>query len=498
MGDRFSHDAPVLITYMGETAVSEREDLQRKLIQLQKEKSAFQAQCDLFQEFIRMARAPQETEFLKKTLAKIVGISVELTGADSGSLFLLDSDGVVVDSILARGEVSSETRSAVIGSVLKKGLAGWAVHHQQIGLVEDTRNDDRWLVFRDQPYEIRSAMAIPIVSGEMVLGILTLMHSDPGHFKAEMVDLMRITANQLALVLENAYLFSKLNESFRSLGIAKKKIDLYSKALEAELDRGRRIQKDFLPRQLPSLSNWAVEAFFQPARQVSGDFYDMFMLPGGYVAITTGDVCDKGVGSALFMALFRSLIRIYSRQTLLHRDFRGRPASVTDGAAGREPAEPSVALRAIDRTNDYIAREHGEMSMFATIFFCVLNPDNGELFYVNGGHEPVFVLRSQGIEPLHRTGPAVGLAERQNFGIRQTSLHRGDILFAYTDGLTEARSGRDELFTRQRLESLLAKPSESAAQLLENITSELSVHIGEAALEDDITFLILERMGPSI
>ena len=226
--------------------MSELDYLLRELDQLKKEKSAFQVQCDLFQDFISMARSPEETEFMKNTLRKIVEISTDLTGADLGSLFLLDSDGAVLDSILARGEVPPEIRSVLIGSVLKKGLAGWAVRNHQIGLVDDTREDKRWLVFPDQPYEIRSAMAIPIVSGEMVLGVLTLMHSSPGHFRRDMADLMKITANQLALVLENAYLFANLNESFQSLGIAKKKIDTYSKALEKELETGRRIQMDFL------------------------------------------------------------------------------------------------------------------------------------------------------------------------------------------------------------------------------------------------------------
>lgn len=466
--------------------MSDRDDLRRELLQLKKEKSAFRTQSALFQEFIQMARAPEETEFLNKTLAKIIRISADLTGAHSGSLFLLDSDGIVIDSILARGDVAEDTRRTVIGSVLKKGLAGWAVRHHQIGLVDDTREDERWLVLPEQPYEFRSAMAIPIVSGEMVLGILTLMHTDPGHFRAEMAELMRVTANQLALVLENAYLFSRLNESFRSLGIAKKKIDRYSRALEAELERGRRIQKDFLPRRLPELANWTVDAFFQPARQVSGDFYDMFRLPGGHTAITIGDVCDKGVGSALFMALFRSLIRIFARQAL---EGGTKPHRRQETAA----AETSAALAAIERVNDYIAREHGEMSMFATVFFCVLNSDSGQLSYVNAGHEPVFVLRAGRLEPLHRTGPAVGLMEGQHFETRHAVLHRGDTLFGYTDGLTDARSPRDARFTRKRLKTLLSAPAKSRQPLMKFVTAELFAHIDNAPLEDDVTVLILAR-----
>ena len=222
----------------------------------------------------------------------------------------------------------------------------------------------------------------------------------------------------------------------------------------------------------------------------------MFMLPGGYAGIAIGDVCDKGVGSALFMALFRSLIRIYSRQAFMSQsgfDPRSRNMAEKTGARTRQLGEPAGALRAIRLTNDYIAREHNEMCMFATVFFSVLNPETGELFYANGGHEPIFVLHRGGIEHLGKTGPAVGLIEGQDFEIRKTSLHPGETLFAYTDGVTDARSPADDLFGRKRLSTLLEQPAGSAKALLERIKSELFDHIDGAPLEDDITILILER-----
>ncbi len=477
--------------------MSELDRLQRENEQLRKEKSAYQAQCEIFEDFISMARSPDEPEFIKSTLRKIVEISEKLTGAELGSLFLLDSDGVVVDSVLARGEVSPEIKSVLIGSVFKKGLAGWVVHNRAVGLVDDTKEDTRWLVLPDQPYTIRSALALPIISGEMLLGILTLMHSLPGHFKWEMAELMKMAANQLALVLENAYLFANLDDSFKSLGKAKKKIEAYSKALERELDRGHRIQKDFLPRELPSPPNWAIRAHFQPARQVSGDFYDMFALPGDRYGIAIGDVCDKGVGSALFMALFRSLIRIFSGQTGLGQS-PVDPATPAKGSGGDRAAQksddPTTALQTVILTNDYIAQQHDEMCMFATIFFCVFNPDNGEIYYVNAGHEPVFVIGQNGIkEHLEQTGPAAGLFAQTNFACRQTCLQPGEQLFACTDGVIDARSAGGERFGRKRLVSLLSQPATTGVGLLESVKNQLADHIGQTPPEDDITMLIVQR-----
>lgn len=477
--------------------MSELDRLRRENEQLRKEKSAYQAQCEIFEDFISKVRSPDEPEFIKSTLRKIIEISENLTAAELGSLFLLDSDGVVVDSVLARGEVSPEIRSVLIGSVFKKGLAGWVVRNQAVGLVHDTANDERWLILPDQPYAIRSALTLPIISGEMLLGILTLMHSSPGHFQWEMVEVMKLAANQLALVLENAYLFAKLDDSFKSLGAAKKKIEAYSRALEKELDRGHRIQQDFLPRKLPSLPRWGIQAHFQPARQVSGDFYDMFALPGGLYGIAIGDVCDKGVGSALFMALFRSLIRIFSGQSGLSRSTVDPRNPEIDGLrdiAPKTPVGSTIALHTVILTNDYIARQHHRMCMFATLFFGVLDPGTGEICYVNAGHEPVFIIGPDGIKAsLQQTGPAAGMFEQMKFTCKKTHLQPGDLLFAYTDGVVDARAENDERFEKQRLAALLSQTAATDSELIERVKKRLDDHIGSTPLEDDITLLILQR-----
>ena len=477
--------------------MSELDRLKRENERLRKETSAYQAQCEIFEDFISMARSPGEPEYIKATLQKIIETSEKLAGAELGSLFLLDSDGAVVDSVLARGEVSPEIRSVLIGSVFKKGLAGWVFRNRAVGLVVDTTDDERWLMLPDQPYTIRSALALPIISSDMLLGILTLMHSSPGHFKWEMAELMKLAANQLALVLENVYLFAQLDDSFKSLGAAKKEIESYSRALEKELDRGHRIQKDFLPRKLPSLPDWQVKVHFQPARQVSGDFYDMFTLPGDTYGIAIGDVCDKGVGSALFMALFRSLIRIFSGQTGLSRSILENRIQAIDGLHERPSGDPigrTTALQTVVLTNNYIAQQHNRMCMFATIFFCVFNPDNGEIHYVNAGHEPVFVIGPNGIkESLQQTGPAAGMFTQMKFACKKTRLQPGDILFAYTDGIIDARSESDERFTREKLVSLLSEPAAAESELIDRVKSQVAGHIGESPLEDDITMLVLQR-----
>jgi sigma-B regulation protein RsbU (phosphoserine phosphatase) len=459
--------------------------------------AAFQAQSVLLEKFISMARSPDEPEVIKAMLRETIDTSVELTGAELGSLILLDSDGLVTDSILSRGEISPELSSMLIKSVLEEGLAGWVMHHRRIGLIKETEKDDRWLILPDQPYIARSALALPIISDDMLLGVLTLMHSMPDHFTKKIVALIQITTNQVALILENVYFFNNLNDSLQSLGQANKKIEAYSQALDRELEKCRQIQIDFLPKQLPHISDWHIEEFFFPASRVSGDFYDAFILPGGYTGLVIGDVCDKGVGSALFMALFRSLLRIFAGQAQLSRsliDTKSQTVGGTPDSASIRKYNQVDALRAVALTNDYIAQEHSEMCMFATLFFGVLDPKKGKLVYINGGHEAVFVIGQNGVkESLLSTGPGVGMFHGAKFEYKEIQLQPGEILFAYTDGVIDARSPGEERFTRKRLFSLLSQPADSALELMQRIGTSIFSHIGKAPQEDDITMLTLQR-----
>ncbi|MDH3327658.1 MAG: SpoIIE family protein phosphatase [Desulfobulbaceae bacterium] len=280
------------------------------------------------------------------------------------------------------------------------------------------------------------------------------------------------------------------------------KVELYSQMLRNELERGRRMQKSFLPGELLKIDNWELMPYFKPARQVAGDFYDIFKLPGGCIGLVVADVCDKGVGAALFMALFRSLIRVFSGKTMLEgfvlpsQEISAEMLDTTDKMLEMTNFEHLKMLNAIKLTNNYIALNHGDLSMFATVFFGVLNPENGLLSYVNGGHEPVVITSPQGgiKEYLSPTGPAVGVMPDVEFLIKQTILGPGETMFAYTDGVTEALSDDGKEFSRERLLALLDEPFSSTEELLGSIAEQLNMHMGHAEQFDDITMLALRRL----
>jgi sigma-B regulation protein RsbU (phosphoserine phosphatase) len=460
-----------------EVVLKDSSVLREELNRLRNEKSAFKAQSKLLEKFVSLARSPGKDKMLIKILQKTLEVFAGLTGAEKGSLFLLDRKGVVIESILTRSDATPEQRSRLIGHVLDKGLAGWVRRHREVGLIMDTKEDDRWLDLPDQPYTVRSALAVPILRDEKLLGLLTLLHTQTGHFSAETAELMKMIAGQIAIALENASLYAKLSN--------------YSKALNAELEKGKKIQRDFLPAEIPRIPGWEINTCFHPARQVSGDFYDVFMLPGNYVGLVIADVCDKGVGSALYMALFRSLIRVFSGQIILGG------WSVTKSRQDEKlpsGADVTRMLQAVPLTNDYISEEHGKDVMFATLFFGVLNPASGDLFFINGGHEPPCIIGPSGIkQTLKAKGPAVGYITGAEFEIQQAQLEYGDSLIGYTDGVTEALSPQKALFTKERFLKLIESPVASASELIERIKTDLFGHIANAPQFDDITMLAVHR-----
>ncbi|HLE27356.1 MAG TPA: SpoIIE family protein phosphatase [Anaerolineales bacterium] len=267
------------------------------------------------------------------------------------------------------------------------------------------------------------------------------------------------------------------------------KEQLYLKGLERELEIGRQIQAGFLPDSLPQLPGWEIAARFEAAREVGGDFYDAFVMArDGKIGLVVADVCDKGVGAALFMTLFRSLIRATSNLDY----FTGRTAAPgeADMASSAATLKNAVAL-----TNNYIARTHSEAAMFATLFFGILDSTTGSLIYINGGQESPIIFGANGMKMcLEATGPAVGLVPDRDFAIREAQLEPGDVLLAFTDGVPDAQSPEGEFFGQEGLLPLLTQPFASAAALLDSIQAQLRAHIGEAKQFDDMTMLAVRRL----
>jgi serine phosphatase RsbU (regulator of sigma subunit) len=246
----------------------------------------------------------------------------------------------------------------------------------------------------------------------------------------------------------------------------------YLQGLERELEIGRQIQEGFLPREIETPDGWQIATFFRAAREVSGDFYDVFPLAENQLALIIGDVTDKGVGAALYMALFRTLFRSYLS---------------TNGFSGAGSANTlSAATKFI---NDYICRVHDSES-FCTAFIAVLEISSGKLSFVSAGHDHPLLLRKNGqIEEIRPTGPAIGAIEDSEFALGELQLSAGDALLAYTDGLLDLRNAAGDSFGAQRLRDLLKSKAADISGLVAGIVSAADAFSAGAVQYDDITML---------
>ena len=268
---------------------------------------------------------------------------------------------------------------------------------------------------------------------------------------------------------------------------------LYLRGLERELEIGRQIQAEFLPSGLPQPPGWEIAAFIQAAREVAGDFYDAFMLTqGGEIGLVVGDVSDKGVGAALYMTLFRTLLRAVTGLDELTSRLEGS----TVAAGGPFNDYDEILKTAIALTNQYVAENHGQSSVFASVFFAMLDLDTGSLHYINGGHEPPVIYGPGGVKcTLTPTGPVIGVLPEVDFTVGDARLDPEDTLLVFTDGVTEAQNSDGDMFGEERLLGLLAQPTETAQALLDRVTFALREHIGQAEQFDDITMLAVRRTG---
>jgi len=211
-----------------------------------------------------------------------------------------------------------------------------------------------------------------------------------------------------------------------------------------------------------------------------------------------GDVCDKGVGAALFMALFRSLL-----MATANREEFAEEAEAPEAVSGRSDdwlrspeGSRATLVHTVTVVNNYVARVHGGSGMFASLFFGLLDPDTGSMAYVNGGHGPIYTLGLAGIkEELVPTGPVVGLFSGVPFRIAEVTLDPGDTLIALTDGVADARDESGGEFSLNVLEALLASPPASAAALLDRIAEAVAIHSAGSKQFDDITMLAVHRVA---
>ncbi len=297
--------------------------------------------------------------------------------------------------------------------------------------------------------------AVPIAVKDALYGVMLIEEAAGGlRFRSRRLEIINGIAQQAALAIQNDVLQREM---------------VVRERLETEVQLARQIQKTFLPESLPQIEGWEFAARWKTARQVGGDFYDVFDLPNNRIGLFIADVADKGVPAALFMALTRTLVR----------------------AAVIESESPAEAMR---RVNDLLIPDTRQ-GMFVTAVYAVLDLDKNEFTYVNAGHNPpLWVKRDGTLERLTRTAVALGVLINDPVTERTIQLEKEDSLLLYTDGLTESFNSDREFYGEARLtEAILANHCSSASELMDVVEKSLLDFVQDVPPADDLTMLAVRR-----
>ncbi len=243
---------------------------------------------------------------------------------------------------------------------------------------------------------------------------------------------------------------------------------LQRERIAQELRVAQLVQQTLLPHTIPQLSGWQIDRYYQPAREVGGDFYDFIDLSDGRLGLVIGDVTDKGVPAALVMATTRSILR---------------------AAAGRLESPGAV----LQRVNDVLYDEIPP-NMFVTCLYAILDPRSGRLHFANAGHDLPYRHRNGSVDELRARGMPLGLMPGMLYEENELTLAPGEGVLFYSDGLDEAHNPQRDMFSFGRLQRLLASRSQGGEALVRMLLDDLAGFTGEGwEQEDDITMVLLER-----
>src|SRR5215212_9017108 len=341
------------------------------------------------------------------------------------------------------------------------------ISHQPDGSVLERGPEDvkRFVgEFRSAFPDLRLSSEAQIAEGDRVVSHGTIRGTHQGEFRG-----MAPTGEEMAIEGMAVFRFSeegKVVESWDSYD----QLSLMRQSIEQELRMARSIQQALLPQDLPQLEGWQISPYYQPAREVGGDFYDFFELEDGRVVVVVGDATGKGMPAALVASATCSMLRAVAQ------------------ALGS-----SSAGEVLSRVNETMLARI-PLNMFVTCFYTILEPESGTLSYANAGHDLPYLHRGRGeAEELRARGMPLGLMPGMGYEEKEIELDVGEGVFFYSDGLVEAHDPKGEMFGFPRLKALIAQHVQERP-LGGFLMEELYSFVGEDwEQEDDITLLTLKR-----
>ncbi len=422
--------------------------------------------------------ADAETVDMDNLLARVLHYAVRTCKARSGAIYLVNPkasrlearsvSGVFPPLFEVRIEQLNLDQNATgrLESLVKntpiplgKGLIGEAAVLGNSILVEDAEMDSRVPKIPVGFLAISTLLVVPMRFGNHTIGVMALANRTNGErFALSDLNLAQALAAQASVPVHYAGLQETLEEK---------------RQLDRDMLIAQQIQSSLLPQELPSFPSVELAAFNHPALDIGGDYYDVIRIDDRHIGLAIADVSGKGIGGALMMAVCRSVLRVNAENVY----------------------DPSSMLCSLNKTLSTNLAD----DMFISMLYMVLNLDTHLLSYARAGHEaPILIRHGEArAEQTETAGMAIGLVDNDTFGAvietMNITLHPGDLIVTYTDGITEAMNRGGEEWGNQRLTEAVEKmASANAHDLLDNIRNEVLSFIGNNRQYDDMTMLALK------
>jgi sigma-B regulation protein RsbU (phosphoserine phosphatase) len=422
--------------------------------------------------------ADSETVEMDALLTRVLHYAVRTCKASSGAIHLVNPKSARLEARAISGIFPPpfETRAGEIdlqhgatGQLermvrdlpipLGKGLIGEAAVLGNSILIEDAERDSRVPQLRVEFLKIRTMLVVPMRFGNHTIGVMTLVNRTSGErFVRSDLNLAQALAAQASVPIHYAGLQEALEER---------------RQIDRDMQIAQQVQSSLLPQQLPFLATVELAAFNHPAQEIGGDYYDFVEIDDKHIGLAIADVSGKGIGGALMMAVCRSVLRVNAPNVY----------------------DPSSMLCSLNATlSSNLADD-----MFISMLYMVLNLETHQLSFARAGHEAPIIVRSGATqaEQPETAGMAIGLVDNDVFGptieTRNITLHPGDLVVTYTDGITEAMNSDGEEWGTENLIATVERMAKaSAADLLENIHQNVLAFTGQNRQSDDMTMLALK------
>lgn len=387
---------------------------------------------------------------LDEVMETIFGSLKELLDYSAAVICVVDSSDGVLYRLKTRGYPSGSIGEEFFTS--GRGVVGWVIRHGRGVIIKDVKSDSRYIQARA---ETRSEIAAPIVRHDnKVIGVINLESDRPGAYGQRDLKLLTMFASLAATAINHSLLYRRL---------------LHQQHMEAELELARRVVDRMLPSSFPAVRGLDISGVVVPMKKVGGDYLDFMESSPDRLEVAVADVTGNGLDAALIMISFRAYLHAIAMSDL--------------------------AMRTVMARINRLVHQTTAGERFITAFYGLIDPQSKRMVYVNAGHNPPLLLKADGSRQLlDQGGIPLGVFADTEYAEFAVDLERGDILVLYTDGVTEAKNTRDEMFGLGRLEQAVRQASDRDSQ---SICTEVTKAVHDFSAKvggpgDDLTLSVIK------